>query len=113
MKYACSALTGIPSRAIRAAGAPSSASGMLPKRSTASTRPAGTPGTPHEAAPMWKTCEFSSVKWTGIGTSSAPRVVPSVPPTATKKSSRTDSVALVDEHVAAGPEARERALGDA
>ena len=49
--YACSWLTGAPSRASRIAGATSSASGIEPKRRSASTSPAGVPGTPQETGP--------------------------------------------------------------
>ena len=62
MKYACSALTSTPSRASSAAGAASSASGIVPNCSTARSSPAGVPGTPHEAAPTWNTWAECSVK---------------------------------------------------
>ena len=87
MKKACSGLTTMPSRARVAAGAASSARGTVPNLSSASSSPAGVPGTPHEAAPTWNTCADSGVKWTGIGTSSERRSSRSAPGAATKKSS--------------------------
>ena len=59
---------------------------------------------------MWKTCALSGVKWTGIGTSSALRVVPSRPADGDEEVEQHGLVALVDEHVAPRAEAGQRAL---
>ena len=91
MKNACSSITSTPSRARRAGPAASSDSATVPNRSRAATSPAGVPGTPHDAAPTWKTWIAVGVKWTGIGTSSEPRSPRSAPGAATKKSSTTSS----------------------
>ena len=76
------------------------------------SRPAGVPGTPHEAAPMLKIWAASGPKYDRTGTSSAPRVRPPRPGTPTKKSKRTSSSPVVDEHEPTGAEAGQRALGD-
>ena len=80
-------MTITPSRASLAAGAASSASGTVPKRSAARSSPAGVPGTPQEAAPTLKTWTESGVNQTSIGTSSERRSMRSAPGAATKKSS--------------------------
>ena len=112
-KNACSALTTKPSWASAAAGAASSRSGTLPNRSEAATRPAGVPGTPQEAAPMWNTCVESGVKWIGIGTAPTPRSRPSRPGHGDEEVEDNGLAPVVDEHVSTRAEPGRGALGHA
>jgi hypothetical protein len=84
-------VTTAPARASVAAGAVSAASGIVPNRSTAAARPAGSPYTPQEAAPAPKTWT-ASPKETSTSSSGArsARSAP-LPGAVTKKSSRVGS----------------------
>ena len=67
--YACIGVTVTPSRAWRTPARPARENGIEPNRWAASQSPAGTPGTPHDAGPMLKTCGVSSNR-TSTATSS-------------------------------------------
>ena len=90
--YACSGLSGTPSRASAAAGAVSSASAMRPNLALAAAAPAGTPHTPTDAQPMLNTCTASpNETLTGISAAGRASLERRRPGASTKKSSSTGS----------------------
>ena len=111
-RYACSRLSTTPTRASSAPRSSRTRKGNEPNRLAASARPLGTPGTPHDAAPTLKTC-VASPKSISIGRSSDAALDPAQPRGGDEEVEEDGLLArAVDEHVAAGAEARERALRD-